>query len=332
MRWLHALGHALAISGSMTWEILWALILGFALSAVVQAVVRRTTIIRRLGDDRPKTLALAAGFGAASSSCSYAAVALARSLFRQGASFTAAMAFEIASTNLVVELGVILALLLGWQFTAAEFIGGAWHGLQRLSCSEPVGVRRGRRDAAGLMRRSVDLARAARAEMAGDGRARWVAASAGPYGAVLADGSEYRGRYGLSVRELAAWHRPRLEALAGPGVVFTGRVSEQEKHRLLCAAWLLVHPALIEGWGIVVAEAAIRGTPAVGFDVPGLRDSVVSGQTGLLVGSEGDFASAWASLALNHEAREAMGAAARERAARFNLADYVERIERLITA
>jgi len=124
MRGLHALGHALAISGSMTWEILWALILGFALSAVVQAVVRRSTIIRRLGDDRPKTLAIATGFGAASSSCSYAAVALARSLFRQGASFTAAMAFEIASTNLVVELGIILALLIGWQFTLAEFTGG----------------------------------------------------------------------------------------------------------------------------------------------------------------------------------------------------------------
>src|SRR5450755_3663638 len=124
MRWLHALGHALAISGSMTWQILWALILGFALSAVVQAVIRRATIIRLLGDDRPRTLALAAGFGAASSSCSYAAVALARSLFRKGASFTAAMAFEIASTNLVVELGVILALLMGWQFTLAEFTGG----------------------------------------------------------------------------------------------------------------------------------------------------------------------------------------------------------------
>ena len=124
MRWLHALGHALAISGSMTWEILWALILGFALSAIVQAVVRRSTITRRLGDDRPRTLAIATGFGAASSSCSYAAVALARSLFRKGASFTAAMAFEIASTNLVVELGIILALLIGWQFTLAEFIGG----------------------------------------------------------------------------------------------------------------------------------------------------------------------------------------------------------------
>ncbi|MEV6483883.1 permease [Streptomyces sp. NPDC051576] len=119
-----AIGHALSIAGSMTWEVTWALILGFTLSAVVQAVVRRSTVVRLLGDDRPRTLALSAGLGAASSSCSYAAVALARSLFRKGANFTAAMAFEIASTNLVVELGVILALLMGWQFTAAEFVGG----------------------------------------------------------------------------------------------------------------------------------------------------------------------------------------------------------------
>src|SRR5271154_4687934 len=120
----HAVEHALARSGSMTWEILGALILGFPLSAVVQAVVRRSTIVALLGDDRPRTLAIAAALGAASSSCSYAAVALARSLFRKGANFTAAMAFEIGSTNLVVELGIILALLMGWQFTAAEFVGG----------------------------------------------------------------------------------------------------------------------------------------------------------------------------------------------------------------
>ena len=119
-----AVGHALALTGSMTWEILWALILGFGMSAVVQAVVRRSTIVAVLGDDRPRTLAVAAGLGAASSSCSYAAVALARSLFRKGANFTAAMAFEIGSTNLVLELGIILALLMGWQFTAAEFVGG----------------------------------------------------------------------------------------------------------------------------------------------------------------------------------------------------------------
>jgi uncharacterized membrane protein YraQ (UPF0718 family) len=121
MGWLW---HALAIAGSMTWQILWALVLGFLLSAVVQAVVRRETVVRALGSDSPAALAAATGLGAASSSCSYAAVALARSLFRKGASFTAAMVFEIASTNLVIELGIILALLMGWQFTLAEFVGG----------------------------------------------------------------------------------------------------------------------------------------------------------------------------------------------------------------
>jgi uncharacterized protein len=124
VRAAEAVGHALAVAGSMTWEITWSLILGFTLSAIVQAVIRRETVTRRLGSDRPATLALATGFGAASSSCSYAAVALARSLFRKGASFTAAMVFEIASTNLVIELGIILALLIAWQFTLAEFIGG----------------------------------------------------------------------------------------------------------------------------------------------------------------------------------------------------------------
>src|ERR1700745_3057760 len=124
MRALDAIGHALAVAGSMTWQITWSLILGFTLSAVVQAVIRRQTIVRLLGDDKPKTIARATALGAASSSCSYAAVALARALFRRGASFTAAMVFEIASTHLVIELGIILALLLSWQFTLAEFIGG----------------------------------------------------------------------------------------------------------------------------------------------------------------------------------------------------------------
>jgi uncharacterized protein len=120
----HGIGHALDLAFSMTWQITWALILGFLLSAIVQAVVRRSTIIGLLGRDDPKTLAIASGLGAASSSCSYAAVALARSLFRKGANFIAAMAFQIASTNLVIELGIILALLMGWQFTLGEFVGG----------------------------------------------------------------------------------------------------------------------------------------------------------------------------------------------------------------
>src|ERR1700736_3714772 len=104
-------------------QILWPLILGFALSAVVQAAVSHEQMSRLLPDDRPRSITTALALGAASSSCSYAAVALARSIFRKGADFTAAMAFEMASTNLVVELGIIMLVLLGWQFTLAEFVG-----------------------------------------------------------------------------------------------------------------------------------------------------------------------------------------------------------------
>ncbi len=121
---MHAIADALRFAAGMTWQILWALILGFALSSAVQAIVSKQQMRRLLPDDSPRSLAVAAGLGAASSSCSYASVALARSLFRKGADFTAAMAFQFASTNLVVELGIILAVLIGWQFTAGEFVGG----------------------------------------------------------------------------------------------------------------------------------------------------------------------------------------------------------------
>jgi uncharacterized membrane protein YraQ (UPF0718 family) len=107
----------------MFWDILWGLNLGFFLSAVVEAVVSKSEVSRLLPDDSPKSIGIACGLGAASSSCSYAAVALARSIFRKGANFTTAMAFQMASTNLVAELGIILALLVGWQFTLAEFTG-----------------------------------------------------------------------------------------------------------------------------------------------------------------------------------------------------------------
>jgi uncharacterized membrane protein YraQ (UPF0718 family) len=119
-----AVADALRLSFAMTWDILWALILGFALSAAIQAVVSKTEMSRLLPDDSPRALAVASVLGAASSSCSYAAVAIARSIFRKGANFTAAIAFEFASTNLVIELGIIMAILLGWQFTLAEFTGG----------------------------------------------------------------------------------------------------------------------------------------------------------------------------------------------------------------
>lgn len=116
--------HILITSFSMFWEVLWPLILGFALSAVVQAVVSHKTLAKTLGGSSVKYLITATLFGIASSSCSYAAVALARSLFQKGASFISAMVFEIASTNLVIELGIILVVLMGWQFMAAEFVGG----------------------------------------------------------------------------------------------------------------------------------------------------------------------------------------------------------------
>ena len=120
----HALMSALSMAFAMGWEILWALILGFALSGVVQAVVTKGEMSRLLPDSSPRSIVIASALGAASSSCSYAAVALARSIFRKGANFIAAMAFQFASTNLVLELGIILAVLIGWQFVAAEFAGG----------------------------------------------------------------------------------------------------------------------------------------------------------------------------------------------------------------
>jgi uncharacterized protein len=120
----HELWRALSFAFGMTWEVLWALILGFALSGIVQAVVSKRQMRQLMPDDSPHTLAVATGLGAASSSCSYASVALARSLFRKGANFTASMAFQIASTNLVIELGIVMAVLLGWVFVAGEFVGG----------------------------------------------------------------------------------------------------------------------------------------------------------------------------------------------------------------
>src|SRR5881392_4301725 len=124
MQIVNSIGQALFTSFSMFWEILWPLILGFTLSGIVQALVSHQAMAKTLGCDGPKCLTFATLFGIASSSCSYAAVALARSIFVKGASFTAAMVFELASTNLVVELGIILVVLMGWPFAASEFLGG----------------------------------------------------------------------------------------------------------------------------------------------------------------------------------------------------------------
>jgi len=118
-------GRSLREGFYMLWDTLWALVLGFGLSGAVQAFVSRQAMQRRLGDHRPAAVVRASLYGMASSSCSYAASAMARSLFLRGADYVAAMVFMFASTNLVVELGLVLAVLIGWQFVAAEFVGGA---------------------------------------------------------------------------------------------------------------------------------------------------------------------------------------------------------------
>ena len=121
---INAILHALQISLFMLWEVFWPLAFGFLLSAMVQTVVSKKAVAGVLGKPDFKGFVVSLGLGAASSSCSYAAVALARALFRRGASFVNAIIFEFASTNLVFELGLVLLILLGWQFVAAEFAGG----------------------------------------------------------------------------------------------------------------------------------------------------------------------------------------------------------------
>jgi uncharacterized protein len=135
---LELIGRGFWNAFQMAWEVWWALALGFLLSGVVQAWIPRARMERALGGRGLRTLALSTGLGAASSSCSYAAVAIAKSMFQKGASLAAAMAFQFASTNLVFEIGIVLWIFLGWQFTAAEFVGGLvlivlmWMGVRYL--------------------------------------------------------------------------------------------------------------------------------------------------------------------------------------------------------
>src|SRR3954454_7316521 len=136
MNVLSTIGDGLWNAFQMAWEVAWALVLGFALSGIVQAWVPESRIDRALGGRGPREIALATGLGAASSSCSYAAIAIAKSMFAKGASFASAMAFQFASTNLVFELGIVIWIFIGWQFTLAELVGGLilialmWLGLR----------------------------------------------------------------------------------------------------------------------------------------------------------------------------------------------------------
>src|SRR5256885_5006440 len=142
---LSTIGEGLWAAFQMAWEVAWALVLGFALSGIVQAWVPRSRIQRALGGRGPREIALATGLGAASSSCSYAAIAIAKSMFAKGSSFASAMAFQFASTNLVFELGIVIWVFIGWQFTLAEFVGGLilialmWLGLRLVVAPRPGG-------------------------------------------------------------------------------------------------------------------------------------------------------------------------------------------------
>ncbi|WP_027802915.1 permease [Paraburkholderia dilworthii] len=124
MHLLSAFGHALWMAFTMLWQIFWGLSLGFLFSAIIEVTVSKSEMSRLLPDASPRSLTLASLLGAASSSCSYAAVAMARSIVRKGGDFTASMAFQFDATNLVLELGVLMWVLISWQFAAAEFIGG----------------------------------------------------------------------------------------------------------------------------------------------------------------------------------------------------------------
>src|SRR5690348_10333794 len=121
---LHTIGDGFSNAFLMAWQVWWALVIGFAISGVVQAWVPRAHIEHALGGSGARPVGLATGLGAASSSCSYAAIAIAKSLFTKGASAASALAFQFASTNLVWELGLVLWILIGWQFTVAEYLGG----------------------------------------------------------------------------------------------------------------------------------------------------------------------------------------------------------------
>src|SRR3989442_13833557 len=124
MQILGPIADSLRMAFFMFWETLWPLVFGFGLSGAVQAFVSRREMRQAMGDHRPAAVARASAFGAASSSCSYAASAMAKSLFQKGADFVSAMVFMFASTNLVVELGLVLWILIGWQFALSEYIGG----------------------------------------------------------------------------------------------------------------------------------------------------------------------------------------------------------------
>ncbi len=238
---LQSVWDSVSMAFAMGWEILWALILGFLLSGAIQAVVSKKQMTKLLPDDSPKSLAIATGLGAASSSCSYAAVALARSIFTKGANFTSAIAFEIASTNLVIELGIIIALLLGWQFTLAEFIGGpiiiiVFAVLARLFISPAL----------------IEVAR----KIAEHGAQGKMEAHAGMDMAVIGSGSIFS-RLNSSVGKTATSHYFVMDWQAiwkdiVVGLLIAGAAAALVPHSFWEALFLTNHPLLSSIWGPII--------------------------------------------------------------------------------
>jgi uncharacterized protein len=231
---------ALRTAFAMFWNILWGLNLGFFLSAAVEAVVSKAEITKLLPDDSPRSLGIACGLGAASSSCSYAAVALARSLVRKGADFTAAMAFQVASTNLVAELGIVLAVLMGWQFTLAEFVGApvmiVLLALLFRAFLKPGLVRAAR----------VQAARGLRGRMEGHA-AMDMAVSGGPLVRRLLSP---RGRMAVSHYFVMNWASVWLDV--GGGLLIAGALAAWVPARFWQGFFLTSHPVLAKLWGPLV--------------------------------------------------------------------------------
>jgi uncharacterized membrane protein YraQ (UPF0718 family) len=236
----HELLDALRMAFIMFWDIFWGLSLGFLLSAVVEAVVSKSEITRLLPDNSPKSIGMASLLGAASSSCSYAAVALARSIFRKGGDFTAAMTFQIASTNLVAELGILLAVLIGWQFTVAEFFGGPLMIVLLVllfrALLRPGLVRRARKQAEKGLRGKME----GHAEMD-------MAVTEGP---LLRRIFSPRGRTAVSHHFLANWVM-LWKDLAG-GLLIAGALAAWVPKSFWSAFFLSSHPLLAKFWGPVV--------------------------------------------------------------------------------
>jgi uncharacterized protein len=252
---LHELGRALWMAFVMLWGIFWGLNLGFIFSALIEELVSKDEMSRLLPDDGPRSISIATGLGAASSSCSYAAVAMARSMVRKGADFTAAMAFQFAATNLVLELSVLLIALLGWQFGAAELVGGplmivllvAAFRLTLRPARKRAAVTQAERNVAGSMEGHAQMAMAARQ---GSWRERlaaresWVAVS-----------------HGFVMNWAMLWKDILV------GVLVAGALSVWVPKEFWQGLFLTHHPAVVTAvWGAVIGPliAAASFTCSVG--------------------------------------------------------------------